>query len=311
VHNNGPSSATGTTVTDTLPGGVTYETATPSQGSCSQASGTVTCNLGTLTNGGDATVTITIRPTSAGTITNQASVISDATDPDTNTNTASAQTTVDAAGGYVRPRTANVVRVPFVPAYAACASPNRVHGPPLEHPSCAPPARASDHLTLGSPDVNGAGANASGFAKFSTIISPPSSNDVGIRASMTDVRCGTMTAACGNVNSQSGPDYTGELELAMPLRITDRFSGAGGGVPATVSDTTFPVPFSCLQTSSAAVGSNCDVNTTANALLPGSVQTTRRTVWQIDRVELRDGGADGVAATAGNGVLATQGVFVP
>jgi hypothetical protein len=41
------------------------------------------------------------------------------------------------------------------------------------------------------------------------------------------------------------------------------------------------------------------------------VQTTRRTVWQIDRVELRDGGADGVASTAGNGVLATQGVFVP
>ena len=37
--------ATGVTVTDTLPA-VTFDSATPSQGTCSQASGTVTCTLG-------------------------------------------------------------------------------------------------------------------------------------------------------------------------------------------------------------------------------------------------------------------------
>ena len=46
VSNAGPSSATGITVTDTLPAGVTFNSATPSQGSCSQSAGTVTCSLG-------------------------------------------------------------------------------------------------------------------------------------------------------------------------------------------------------------------------------------------------------------------------
>ena len=39
-----------------------------------QASGTVTCNLGTLANGGSATVAIAVTPQSAGTITNTAAV---------------------------------------------------------------------------------------------------------------------------------------------------------------------------------------------------------------------------------------------
>ena len=44
------------TVTDTLPAGVTFDSATPSQGSCSESSGTVTCALGTLATAPSATV---------------------------------------------------------------------------------------------------------------------------------------------------------------------------------------------------------------------------------------------------------------
>ena len=44
-------------VTDTLPAGMTFDSATPSQGTCSQTSGTVTCQLGTVANGAGATVT--------------------------------------------------------------------------------------------------------------------------------------------------------------------------------------------------------------------------------------------------------------
>ena len=94
VHNAGPQSATGVSLTDTLPADVTFVSATPSQGSCSQASGTVDCALGTLANGASASVEIQIRPQEGGTITNQASVSSDAGDPSPSDNSASAETTV-------------------------------------------------------------------------------------------------------------------------------------------------------------------------------------------------------------------------
>ena len=62
------------TLTDTLPAGVTFDSATPSQGSCSQSSGTVTCALGTLADGRARPSRSRSRRSRAGTITNQANV---------------------------------------------------------------------------------------------------------------------------------------------------------------------------------------------------------------------------------------------
>ena len=97
VSNAGPHTATGVTVTDTLPSGTTFDSATASQGSCSQASGTVTCAVGTVVNAGSASITIKVRPQSEGSVTNQASITSDAGDLNTANNSASATTTVDPA----------------------------------------------------------------------------------------------------------------------------------------------------------------------------------------------------------------------
>ena len=60
---------------------MTFDSATPTQGSCSQSSGTVTCSLGTIANGASAGVEIKVTPQSAGSITNQASVSSSVSDP--------------------------------------------------------------------------------------------------------------------------------------------------------------------------------------------------------------------------------------
>ena len=93
VTNNGPDTATGASLTDTLPAGVTFVSANASQGTCNEAGGTVTCDLGTINVGDSVMVTIVVTPNAAGVrnsvspITNTAAVASNETDPDTTNNT--------------------------------------------------------------------------------------------------------------------------------------------------------------------------------------------------------------------------------
>ena len=48
VNNLGPASATGVKFTSQLPGAMSYIIANPTQGSCFNSNGAITCNLGTL-----------------------------------------------------------------------------------------------------------------------------------------------------------------------------------------------------------------------------------------------------------------------
>jgi uncharacterized repeat protein (TIGR01451 family) len=94
VTNAGPDAATGVRVTDRLPAGVTFRSASSG---CTNQSGTVTCTVGGLAAGGSATRTITVRvgATTTGTITNEATVTGTSTDPSGGNNSASATTTVE------------------------------------------------------------------------------------------------------------------------------------------------------------------------------------------------------------------------
>ena len=76
VKNNGPAGATGVTVVDTLPKNAGYSSASTTQGTCSSkpSKSTVTCSLGALPGGATATVTIVVKPTARGTLTNTGSV---------------------------------------------------------------------------------------------------------------------------------------------------------------------------------------------------------------------------------------------
>jgi uncharacterized repeat protein (TIGR01451 family) len=96
VRNNGPLAASGVALTDRLPKGAGFGSATTTQGSCGKPSKTsLTCSLGTIASGSSVTVTITIKPTGPGTLTNTATVSATSPrDPNTANNTATATTTV-------------------------------------------------------------------------------------------------------------------------------------------------------------------------------------------------------------------------
>ena len=80
VTNNGPASATNVTVADALPTLVTYLSTATTQGSCSEAGGSVTCLLGTMANGSTATISILTLAGTRDVVTNIATVIADQTD---------------------------------------------------------------------------------------------------------------------------------------------------------------------------------------------------------------------------------------
>ena len=94
VTNNGPDDAPAVTLMDVLPMGVTFVSAVSTQGTCSQSSGVVSCNIGTMLDGAVVTVTIVVTPNVGGTLTNTADVTSEATDPTPANNTATTTTTV-------------------------------------------------------------------------------------------------------------------------------------------------------------------------------------------------------------------------
>jgi len=211
------------------------------------------------------------------------------------------------ARGYPRPKGATPMRVPLVPAYRACASPNRQHGPPLSFGSCNPPALRSDHLTIGSPDANGRVASSEGSLRLSVFVGNPSTPadeaDVNLAFSLTDVRRQTDLS-----------DYTGQLEADLLVRATDRDNGevAGGGPdPATVSDFPLAVPVACAATPDTGIGGSCGASTSIDAIVPGAIKEGDRSIWQLGALQVFDGGADGSVATAPNTLFAKQGIFIP
>ncbi len=80
VTNNGPDPASGVTMQDTLPAQVVFDSVSASEGGCAGSS-VVTCDLGSLSSGSQATVTLVVRRIAAGAISNTASAASDQSDP--------------------------------------------------------------------------------------------------------------------------------------------------------------------------------------------------------------------------------------
>jgi glucose/arabinose dehydrogenase len=212
--------------------------------------------------------------------------------------------------GYPRPAAATPTTVRLVPALNQCTSPNGSHGAPLASASCNPPQQASDHLTVGTPDANGKAANSAGSLVLKVVGESPINPGNGDQADVN------ITFRLSDVRRKSDLlDYTGELRALLNLRITDRYNGPGQDTPATTADASFPFTVACSTTgppSDTTIGSDCNLTSSADAVMADSVREGRRSIWELGQVQVFDGGADGMAATTGDNTLfAVQGAFLP
>ena len=97
VTNNGPSTATGVVMTDTLPAGVSFTSASTTNGTVGGAGNIVTANLGTLASGASATILVNVRvdDSTLGSILNTAVVTANETELNLANNTANEPTLVN------------------------------------------------------------------------------------------------------------------------------------------------------------------------------------------------------------------------
>lgn len=94
LTNFGTETATGVSLSDELPIGVSFVSATPSQGNCN-GTAAVSCSLGDLASGASATVAITVTPTVTGTLVNSITATGNG-DVNAANNSASASVVVNA-----------------------------------------------------------------------------------------------------------------------------------------------------------------------------------------------------------------------
>jgi hypothetical protein len=225
-----------------------------------------------------------------------------------------------AGATHPRPKGATPLRVPLAIAYKACASPNRQHGAPLATLSCNPPAQASSLLTVGTGDAwPGTTPKSIGSVRFDVKASSP--EDVKIVAAITDVRCrgNSVSGFCGTANTDNAglPDYSGELNGVLNVRLTDHFSGPIGSCgtcadPATAQDVQISLGTPCINTTDTTVGGTCSIDTSANGVILGAVQDNKRANLEAQTITVDDGGTDGTAATTfDNTPFATQGIWIP
>jgi uncharacterized repeat protein (TIGR01451 family) len=217
VRNQGDLAATGVRLTDTLPAGASLVSAATDLGACSGAA-TIVCDIGTLAGGGEANVTVKIKPPAARTINNTATVTLNETDAVASNNSASAETTVDFADIAV--------------------TKSALYG------NVAPGSKAVFIFTL----TNKSGATVTS-ATLSDVL------PAGLTFASCDAPLGGTCGGAGNSRTVTfNPLHAGQTVSATISAIVDAAAAAGTvyNNTATVS-ATFPDPDASNNTASAAV----------------------------------------------------------
>jgi uncharacterized repeat protein (TIGR01451 family)/LPXTG-motif cell wall-anchored protein len=230
---------------DTLPAGVTFVSATPDQGTCSQASVTVTCGIGALSVGDSGQIFIEVEvpaDSSAATISNTATISSDVSDPESSNDTATEDTTVGAAADL------SITKV----------------GTP-------DPVIAGDNVTYMITYSNAGPSDAIDVVVTDT---PPA----GVAVVSTTPGTGTCSEASGLVTCMLGnltPGNGGSIQIVVSIP-SDTPSGSITNDVAVASATTDPTPGNnaAVATVEVAAAGTTTTTTTATTTTPPSTTTS-------------------------------------
>ncbi|HEX8172891.1 MAG TPA: hypothetical protein VF824_20320 [Thermoanaerobaculia bacterium] len=262
VTNNGPSTATNVSFSDTL-SGAQLVSATSTAGTCS-GTAPIVCAIGTLSSGQGAVITITANANSTGSISNAASVSASETDPNTaNNNTSAALTTTVNASADLG---VTVTDSPDPAASGATVTYSVVlsnGGPDAAANTLLSFSMSNGSITsVSSASLTCSGSGASASCSAASL--PTGSYGITVTA---QAGSGLMTLTAGASSSTSDPS-SGNNTASAQTTITSAATSADLGV--TLTDSPDPVASGATVTYSVAL-TNGGPDAAANTLLSFSI----------------------------------------
>jgi uncharacterized repeat protein (TIGR01451 family) len=316
VTNAGPSPSGSVTVSDPLPAGTAFQSATGSGWTCSQAGGTVACTHAALSSGASAPLALNVTaPNAAGTVTNTVTVAGAAGDPSNANNTATTMTTVnpppDADLSVSMTASPDPVGVGGNVAYALVVQ--------NAGPASSGAITVTDPLPAGASFASATGSGWTCSASGTTVTCTHAVLASGDAAPLTlnltaPTTPGTITNTV--MASSTSPDPSGLNNTATTTTTVTAAAGTGADLSLTVSITPDPVqagaPATYTVTASNA-GPDASGPVTFTDTLPAgaTVQTATGDGWTCTPSGgmvtcSHDGIADGASATVTLTIIVPQ-----
>lgn len=175
-----------------------------------------------------------------------------------------------------RPSSAKQIQTMLTTAYDECTIANAVHQPSLGAPACNP-----EKLSSAANPVN------------VTTFAP--SNIATMKVTAKVINGDIKITVIGKLIHNNGTVYSGQLKLALLLRITDHACLPAPSNPCTMVD----FPLAALVTCGAG---QCATTTTINTLLPGAIVAGKEMNVEFAQIVVQDPDGDDAFR---------QGLFVP
>ncbi|MFN8232325.1 MAG: DUF11 domain-containing protein [Actinomycetota bacterium] len=239
--NGGPSDASNVVVTDTLPAGLTFKSAT---GGCTAAGATVTCPAVPLPNGNSVIVNVvaTVQPSATGSLVNTANVTSPS-DNVTGNNSATATVAVTAPPAELA-LTLTDAPDPVAPGANLTYAVSVANAGPNDAPNVAVTASVPPETTFVSAD-NGGAVNGSAVSWTIPTIAKDASVTLTYVVTVNDDVAATTLSSTASLtyggdttpadNTATADTAVGaEADLAIVIAVDDLNPGKGGEVTFTI-----------------------------------------------------------------------------